>query len=65
MKRKIEEKILNWKAKSNGKTALLIDGARRVGKSFIVEEFAKQNYKTSVDQGPVFNFVRHIMIELF
>ena len=48
MKRKIEEKILNWKAKSNGKTALLIDGARRVGKSFIVEEFAKQNYKTYI-----------------
>ena len=44
MKRKIEEKLLDWKTKSNGKTALLIDGARRVGKSFIVEEFAKQNY---------------------
>jgi predicted AAA+ superfamily ATPase len=37
MKRKIEDKINEWESKSNGKTALLIDGARRVGKSFIVE----------------------------
>ena len=48
MKRKIEEKILKWKANSNGKTALLIDGARRVGKSYIVEEFARQNYKSFI-----------------
>ena len=48
MKRKIEEKILEWKNKSNGKTALLIDGARRVGKSFIVEEFARKNYKSYI-----------------
>lgn len=46
MKRKIEDKIMNWKVKSNGKTALLIDGARRVGKSFIVEDFARKNYKS-------------------
>lgn len=48
MKRKIYEKILNWKENSKGKTALLIDGARRVGKSYIVEEFAKQNYKSYI-----------------
>ncbi len=48
MKRKIEEKILEWKNKSNGKTALLIDGARRVGKSFITEEFARKNYKSYI-----------------
>ena len=48
MKRKIEDKINEWKSKSNGKTALLIDGARRVGKSFIVEEFAKQHYKSYI-----------------
>lgn len=41
MKRKIYEKLLFWKNTSNGETALLIDGARRVGKSYIVEEFAK------------------------
>lgn len=48
MQRKIYEKILDWKEKSNGKTALLIDGARRVGKSYIVEEFAKKNYKSYI-----------------
>ena len=48
MKRKIEEKLKDWKLKSNGKTALLIDGARRVGKSYIVEEFAKKNYRSYI-----------------
>lgn len=48
MKRKIEEKLASWKATSNGRTALLIDGARRVGKSYIVEEFAKKNYKSYI-----------------
>ena len=41
MKRKIYSKILDWKERWNGKTALLIDGARRIGKSWIAEEFAK------------------------
>ena len=41
MKRKITEKMLAWKATDEGRTALLIDGARRVGKSFAAEEFAK------------------------
>ena len=40
-KRKIYDKILQWKRENNGKTALLIEGARRIGKSTIVEEFAK------------------------
>ena len=48
MKRKIYKKLLEWKQKSNGKTALLIDGARRVGKSYIVEKFAKENYKSYI-----------------
>lgn len=48
MKRKITEKLLAWKKNSHGRTALLIDGARRVGKSFIVEEFAKENYKSYI-----------------
>ena len=48
MKRKITEKLLDWKEKSKGKTALLIDGARRVGKSYIVEEFAKEHYKSYI-----------------
>lgn len=48
MKRKIYNDILKWKNESNGSTALLIDGARRVGKSYIVEEFAKENYKSYI-----------------
>ncbi len=46
MKRKIYNELIKWKENSQGKTALLIDGARRVGKSYIVEEFAKNNYKS-------------------
>lgn len=45
--RKIYKKLLEWKAK-NGQTALLIEGARRVGKSTIVEEFAKNEYKSYI-----------------
>ena len=48
MKRKIYEVLLDWKRKSNGSTALLIDGARRVGKSWIVEEFARREYASYV-----------------
>ena len=48
MQRKIYNKILDWKEKSKGSTALLIDGARRVGKSYIVEELAKNNYKSYI-----------------
>lgn len=48
MRRKITEKMLDWKQKSCGKTALLIDGARRVGKSYAVKEFAEKNYKSYI-----------------
>ena len=48
MKRKILDKLVEWKRNSCGKTALLIDGARRVGKSFIAEEFAKANYASYI-----------------
>lgn len=47
-KRKIYDKIQEWKRESNGKTALLIEGARRVGKSTIAEEFAKMEYDSYV-----------------
>ena len=43
-KRKLYERMLNWKQTKDGKTALLIKGARRVGKSTIAEEFAKREY---------------------
>ena len=48
MKRKIYNKLVCQKNEANGKTALLIEGARRVGKSYIVEEFAKNNYKSYI-----------------
>ena len=48
MKRKIYDSLLAWKADGAGKTALLIDGARRVGKSFIAEKFAQQEYKSYI-----------------
>ncbi len=48
MKRKVYDELVKWKKNSNGKTAILIDGARRVGKSYIAEMFAKNNYKTYI-----------------
>ena len=45
-KRKIYEKLLQWKTEDNGKTAVLLQGARRIGKSTIVEEFAKREYRS-------------------
>lgn len=48
LKRKIYNELLNWKKTSNGATAIMIDGARRVGKSFIAEEFAKAEYKSYI-----------------
>lgn len=41
-KRKIYEQMLRWKKESDGRTALLIKGARRIGKSTIAEEFARK-----------------------
>lgn len=45
-KRKIYEQMLKWKQESKGSSALLVQGARRVGKSTIVEEFARKEYKS-------------------
>lgn len=47
-KRKIYNQLLEWKNESNGKTALLIEGARRVGKSTIVREFARNEYDSFI-----------------
>ena len=47
-KRKAYDKLLKWKETSNGKTAILIEGARRIGKSTLVEDFAKKNYKSYI-----------------
>ena len=48
LKRKIYDKIQNWKKVSDGRTALLIEGARRVGKSKIVEYFAENEYRSYI-----------------
>ena len=46
-KRKMYDTMLKWKQERNGDTALLIQGARRVGKSTIAEEFARNEYKSN------------------
>lgn len=46
--RKVYNKLLTWKQEEHGKTALLLQGARRVGKSTIVEEFAKREYASYI-----------------
>ena len=48
LKRKIYQSFLDWKANWVGKRALLVQGARRIGKSTIVEEFAKNEYETYI-----------------
>ena len=45
-KRKIYDRLLQWKRESNGTSALMVQGARRIGKSTIVEEFAKNEYSS-------------------
>ncbi len=47
-KRKIYNELRKWKEESDGSTALLVEGARRVGKSTVVEEFAKNEYKSYI-----------------
>ena len=47
-RRKIYDDILDWKRKNDGRTALLVEGARRIGKSTIVEEFARNEYKSYI-----------------
>lgn len=46
--RKIYQQMMQWKEENQGKTALLIEGARRIGKSTIAEQFAKQEYKSYI-----------------
>lgn len=48
LKRKIYDKFLNWKNECQGKKALLIEGARRVGKSTVCEEFGKHEYESYI-----------------
>ena len=63
MKRKIYDQLLKWKQNDNGSCALLIDGARRVGKSYIAEEYAKANYRSYIIID--FNAVGNSVTDLF
>lgn len=63
MRRKIYNKLQRWKAQWAGRSALLVDGARRIGKSWIVEEFGKNEYKSYILID--FNNVRQDITELF
>ena len=47
-RRKLYERLLEWKRVSNGKTAIMVEGARRVGKSTLVELFAKNEYESYI-----------------
>ena len=47
-KRKLYDRLLEWKRVQNGKTAILVEGARRVGKSTLVESFAKNEYESYI-----------------
>ena len=62
-RRKIYDKLLDWKSNCKGTKALLIEGARRIGKSTIVEEFGKNEYKSYILID--FNKVNRVVIEAF
>ena len=63
MRRKIYDELLRWKQEKRGKTAIMIDGARRIGKSYIAEEFAKNEYKSYILVD--FNHADKRLIEIF
>jgi len=63
MKRKIYNTFLKWKQSRSGETALLVEGARRVGKSYIVEEFARREYDSYILVD--FNNIDQEMREIF
>ena len=46
--RKIYQQLRQWKQDNDGRSAVLVEGARRIGKSTVVEEFAKQEYKSYI-----------------
>lgn len=62
-RRKIYNKLLDWKNNCKGTKALLIEGARRIGKSTVVEEFGKNEYKSYILID--FNKVSRVVIEAF
>ncbi len=62
-KRKLYDKLLEWKQNRQGKTAVLIEGARRVGKSTLARQFAENEYDSYVMID--FSIVKDEIIELF
>ena len=62
-RRKVYDRMLDWKRQSAGKTALLIKGARRIGKSTVAEVFARNEYESfiSID----FSIAAAEIVELF
>lgn len=62
-KRKLYEKLLDWKNNRGGRTAVLIEGARRVGKSTLARQFAQNEYESYVMID--FSIVKKDILELF
>ena len=60
LERKIMKELLNWKENKN-KMCLLVKGARQVGKTFIIDKFAKENYKNYIyinfDENPAYKAI--------
>ena len=63
LKRKIYKELADWKTRSNGTTALLIEGTRRVGKSYIVKQFAEAEYESYILID--FSYVSKNLIDIF
>lgn len=63
LKRKVYDRLLRWKEERGGRTAVLLQGARRIGKSTIVEEFAKREYRSYILID--FNLAPTRVVELF
>lgn len=61
--RKVYKKLLDWKQNSAGEKALLIEGARRIGKSTIAEEFGRREYKSYILVD--FNDVSNVVLNAF
>lgn len=62
-KRKLYEKLLDWKNNRSGRTAVLIEGAHRVGKSTLARQFAQNEYESYVMID--FSIVKKDILELF
>ena len=46
LRRKVYQKLLEWKQNRNGRTAVMLEGARRVGKSHIAKRFGENEYRS-------------------